>query len=210
MNKPEKPFVIENGQRVFNFIKTLKYIQYLGQKQYGPNFKIHRQDVLTLHRLIIYTIYEEKQCEKYNIDLNKGILLIGPVGSGKTSIMNILRQFLFRGDYYIIKSARDIAFEYQKDGVETIQKYGKQHNTLCIDDLGVENNSKFYGNECNTIAEILLQRYELLTNFNVKTHATTNLNADELEELYGNRVRSRLRSMFNLISFPKDTMDKRM
>lgn len=122
-------------------------------------------------------------------------------------IMNILRQFLFRGDYYIIKSARDIAFEYQKYGVETIQKYGKQHNTLCIDDLGVENNSKFYGNECNTIAEILLQRYELLTK--IKTHATTNLNAGELEELYGNRVRSRLRSMFNLISFSKDTMDKR-
>lgn len=205
----EKPYTIENGQRVFNFIKTLNYIEYLGQKQYGPSFRIHREDVEILRKLILYTIHEIDQCKKHNIDLNKGILLIGPVGSGKTSIMNILRQFLFREEYYLIKSARDIAFEYQKDGVEIIQKYGKQHNTLCIDDLGVENNSKFYGNECNTIAEILLQRYELLTNFNIKTHTTTNLNADELEELYGNRVRSRLRSMFNLISFPASTSDKR-
>ncbi len=205
----EKPFIIKNGQSVFNFMKTLKYIQYLGQKQYGPNFKIHREDILILRKLIIYTIHEEDQCKEHNIDLNKGILLIGPVGSGKTSIMNILRQFLFREEYYLIKSARDIAFEYQKDGVDIIQKYGKQHKAYCIDDLGVENNSKFFGNECNTIAEILLQRYDLLTNYGVKTHATTNLNADELEELYGNRVRSRLRSMFNLISFPASSKDKR-
>ena len=205
----EKPYEIIDGQRVFNFVKTLKYIQYLGQNQYGPKFKVHSEDAITIHRLIIYFICEEEQCKKYNIDLSKGILLIGPVGSGKTSIMTILRQFLFREDHYLIKSARDIAFEYQKDGVDTIQKYGKQHKAYCIDDLGVENNSKFFGNECNTIAEILLQRYDLLTNYDIKTHATTNLNADELEELYGNRVRSRLRSMFNLISFSASTLDKR-
>lgn len=205
----EKPYEIIDGNRVFDFKKTLNYIEYLGKKKYGQNFKVYKQDVKTLHRLIIHTIFEETQCKKYNIDLNKGILLIGPVGSGKTSIMNILRQFLFRDDYYLIKSARDIAFEYQKEGVETIQKYGKQYKAFCIDDLGVENNSKFYGNECNTIAEILLQRYELLMNQQIITHATTNLNADELEDLYGNRVRSRLRSMFNLISFPESTKDKR-
>ena len=205
----EKPFEIINGQRVFNFVKTLKYIQYLGQNKYGPNFKIYREDVQILRKLILYTIHEKDQCKKHNIDLNKGILLIGPVGSGKTSIMTILRQFLFRDDYYLIKSARDIAFEYQKEGIDTIQKYGKQYKSLCIDDLGVENNTKFYGNECNTIAEIMLHRYDLLINQKIKTHATTNLNAEELEELYGNRVRSRLRSMFNLISFPKETVDKR-
>ena len=205
----EKPFEIVNGQRVFSFKKTLSYIEYLGQNQYGQNFKIHKEDIPTLHRLVSYIIYEEQKCQEHKIDLNKGILLIGPVGSGKTSLMNILRIFLFRDEYYQIKSARDIAFEYQKEGVETIHKYGKQHKTLCIDDLGIENNTKFYGNECNTIAEILLQRYELLTNHKIKTHATTNLNANELEELYGNRVRSRLRSMFNLLSFPKSTLDTR-
>jgi hypothetical protein len=41
------------------------------------------------------------------------------------------------------------------------------------------------------------------------THATTNLNADELEDIYGIRVRSRLRSMFNLVSFPMSVPDKR-
>ena len=78
-----------------------------------------------------------------------------------------------------------------------------------LDDLGVENNMKYYGNECNTVAEIILQRYELQMMEGTVTHATTNLIAAELEELYGNRVRSRLRSMFNLIAFEKTTSDKR-
>jgi hypothetical protein len=41
------------------------------------------------------------------------------------------------------------------------------------------------------------------------THATTNLSASDLEAIYGNRLRSRMREMFNLISFPNDTPDKR-
>jgi hypothetical protein len=73
----------------------------------------------------------------------------------------------------------------------------------------VEHTTKHFGNECNTVAEILLQRYDLFANQGIVTHATTNLNADELEAIYGVRVRSRLRAMFNLISFPIDTCDKR-
>ena len=59
------------------------------------------------------------------------------------------------------------------------------------------------------MAEILLSRYDLMKYEGVITHATTNLNADELEKIYGNRVRSRLREMFNLISFPELSIDKR-
>ena len=35
------------------------------------------------------------------------------------------------------------------------------------------------------------------------------LNAKELENSYGNRVRSRMRQLFNLIAFDKDSIDKR-
>jgi hypothetical protein len=68
---------------------------------------------------------------------------------------------------------------------------------------------KYYGNECNTIAEILLNRYELMIHQGYVTHATTNLSASDLESIYGNRLRSRMREMFNLISFPNDSPDKR-
>ncbi|GAL63712.1 hypothetical protein JCM19300_2748 [Algibacter lectus] len=59
------------------------------------------------------------------------------------------------------------------------------------------------------MGEIILSRHELLLNHAIKTHATTNLNAQELEDLYGNRVRSRMRQLFNLIAFDKNANDKR-
>ena len=59
------------------------------------------------------------------------------------------------------------------------------------------------------MGEILLSRYDLFLSNRIKTHATTNLNAKELEERYGNRVRSRMRELFNLVGFSSDSVDKR-
>ncbi len=43
-----------------------------------------------------------------------------------------------------------------------------------------------------------------------KTHPhTSNLNAAEIKDRYGNRVRSRMRSMFNLLAFDMPAKDKR-
>ena len=63
------------------------------------------------------------------------------------------------------------------------------------------------------MGEILLSRYDSFSyNSNVRktlTHLTTNLSASEIEQFYGNRIRSRLRESFNLIAFPNHTNDKR-
>ena len=63
---------------------------------------------------------------------------------------------------------------------------------------------------CNVMGEVLLSRYDLFINHKVKTHITTNLNAQELEDRYGNRVRSRMREMMNLLAFDSSTIDKRI
>jgi DNA replication protein DnaC len=96
-----------------------------------------------------------------------------------------------------------------------IQRYssGKLHEAsprnICFDDLGLENNLKYYGNECNVMAEVMLSRYDLFISKKLITHLTTNLSATEIENIYGNRIRSRFRQMFNLIAFDKNTKDKR-
>jgi hypothetical protein len=76
--------------------------------------------------------------------------------------------------------------------------------------LGIAHDHKYYGNEFNVMAEILLNRYEQFIVHGLLTHITTNLSASEIEEYYGNRVRSRMREMFNLEIFNTNSKDKRM
>ena len=193
----------------YDFGKTLAYLDIKGKLLYGPNFKIHDEDLQIIYKLLIYCIRDAENCKKHDIDLNKGILLTGPIGCGKTSLMNLIKHIVSKKNQYQILSARTISFEYQKQGHEVIENYSKT-TTFCFDDLGIEQNLKHYGNDCNVLGEILLSRYELFVSHKVITHATTNLNAHELEKWYGNRVRSRMRQLFNLIAFSKKAKDKRI
>ena len=111
---------------------------------------------------------------------------------------------------YEMIPCRNVVFGFNHLGYKTIEDYGNS-SFFCFDDLGVEPPGRFYGKDCNVMGEVLLSRYELYldTQRKIKTHATTNLNAQELEERYGNRVRSRMRELFNLIAFDKESRDKR-
>ncbi|UOK43396.1 MULTISPECIES: ATP-binding protein [Flavobacterium] len=208
-------FQIENNVKVYNLDKCFHYLETIGKQIYGQSFKIHPQDKPIIYKLLIYAIRDEKNASENGINLNKGILLSGPIGCGKTSIMRLIKPFLYLKDDYKIKTCREISFEFAKNGFEALQPYTQKSNMqyrltgFCFDDLGAEQQIKHFGNDCNVMAEILLSRYEeFITNQSI-THITTNLNASEIEQLYGNRLRSRFRQMFNLLSFSQTSTDKR-
>ncbi len=146
-------------------------------------------------------------------------MLAGPVGCGKTTLMTLYNFFHHTEKRFIMKTCRDVSFEFHKYGYDTIQEYSKKAfynrkgelipKSFCFDDLGVESNLKHFGNECNVMGEILLSRYEMFVANKAITHVTTNLSSSEIEQFYGNRVRSRMREMFNLINFHRATADKR-
>lgn len=199
----------------YNYKEVISWLGKKGIELYGNHFKILESDHPIIYKLIAYFLKDEPTCFQYGINLNKGILLSGPVGCGKTSLMNLMKHLTPTEHKFSVKPCRDISFEFIQDGYQIIHKYsiGKlyesQPKTICFDDLGVENNLKYYGNECNVLAEILLSRYDVFISKKIQTHITTNLSASEIEAFYGNRVRSRLRQMFNLIAFENLTLDKR-
>lgn len=195
---------------VYDFAKILVYLNAKGKLLFGNDFKIHREDKLTLRKLCTYYVKDKDGCKKYNIDPNKGLLISGPVGCGKTSLVRLMRHLVPYQRWYEVISCRNVVFGFQHIGYKTIEDYGSS-GSFCFDDLGVEPIGRFYGNNCNVLGEIILSRYDLFlqSKGRLKTHATTNLNAEELEELYGERVRSRMRQLFNLITFEKDSKDKR-
>jgi energy-coupling factor transporter ATP-binding protein EcfA2 len=199
----------------YKYTEVINWLEAKGIELYGNNFKIQETDYPILYKLIAYFLKDQQTCNQLNINLEKGILLTGPIGCGKTSLMNIMKTLTPAEHKFIIKPCRDISFEFIQDGYQIIHKYsiGKLYQseprTYCFDDLGTENNLKYYGNECNVMSEILLSRYDLYISKKLQTHITTNLSASEIETNYGNRVRSRLRKMVNLIAFDKTTPDKR-
>jgi DNA replication protein DnaC len=199
----------------YDYQEVIVWLEKKGVEIYGNHFKILENDYPIIFKLIAYFLKDETACFQFNIDLNKGILLSGPIGCGKTSLMNLLKFLTPTEHKYYVKPCRDISFEFIQDGYEIIHKYSKgklyqsEPKTICFDDLGVENNLKYYGNECNVMAEILLSRYDIFISKKVNTHITTNLSASEIENQYGNRVRSRLREICNLIAYDRKSDDKR-
>ena len=193
---------------VYDFQKILTFLDAKGKSYLGKGFRIYDEDIEILSKLCNYFIRDEENCAKYNLDPNKGLLLSGPVGCGKTSLMKLLRFLVPHQKQYEVISSRNVTFAFNHIGFKTIEDYGNS-GFFCFDDLGVEPVGRFYGKDYNVLGEIFLSRHELLLNFKVKTHATTNLNAAELEKRYGERVRSRMRQLFNLIAFDEKARDKR-
>ena len=199
----------------FDYKEAWQWLERKGRQVYGQKFSLHEEDCVIINALLCYFLQDHFTAARLGLNLQKGILLSGPIGCGKTSLMRLMCFISEPKRRHIMKPCRDVSYEFINDGYEVIHRYSRRFSTrlesniFCFDDLGTEKNLKYYGNECNVIAEILQIRYELFTSRGLVTHLTTNLNASEIESAYGGRVRSRLREMFNLISFPKEAGDKR-
>ena len=216
-----RPYLIHEGNKkyelgqfqqnkiYYDFDKILVYLAAKGKMMFGKKFRIIKEDREILYKLCNYFIKDELNCKKLGLDLGKGILLSGPVGCGKTCLMRLLRHLTPHERPYEVIPARNIAFAFNNIGFKIVEDFGDS-KFYCFDDLGVEPTGKFFGKDCNVMGEVLLSRFELLIKYNIRTHATTNLNADELEERYGGRVRSRMRQLFNLIAFDEKSIDKRL
>lgn len=200
---------------LYDLDTCLRIMERKGKELFGEHFRIHQEDHELIANLLAYILKDEESTNKKGISLKKGVLLSGPVGCGKTTLMTLLRLFQPGDNRYIMKSCRDVSFEFIQEGYSVILKYSKQAfnqdkpKMYCFDDLGTENNLKYYGNECNVMSEILSSRYELFVSRQMITHITTNLNSSEIESIYGKRVRSRMREMFNLVNFDREAKDKR-
>lgn len=200
----------ENKIQIMGYTETLIYYEKKLKEMY-PAFILDEYNQKIFEKLCIYFS---------DLSSKKGILLAGPIGCGKTSLMNVFS--LNQKSSYQVISCRKVGSDYSQKGIEGIEQnisniesgtniFGQKIIGKCFDDLGAENpNIKRFGNELNVMEEIFLSRYDKLNSSNYAvTHCTTNLTLAEIKEMYGDRVYSRLKEMFIMIAFDINSPDRR-
>lgn len=150
------------------------------------------------------------------LKLNKGLLIVGGVGVGKTKLMQMFS--VNKRQVYEVLKARELAALFvrkgEQGGYEMIEQFSSVHKPelikhednlwqermgLCIDDVGTEDEKVSFGNRSNVIAEIIDGRYSNQKLQRCMTHITTNLGINGIKQKYGERIASRLLEMFNVI-----------
>jgi DNA replication protein DnaC len=136
-------------------------------------------------------------------DINKGFFIYGPVGVGKTTLLQSIQKYMLIHSLPSIHyaSANDISSIYSSEGEIGIKGYKYKHHRI-IDDVGQEDKSGHYGQKKWVINDLLMARYDLFLKSKKLTFISTNLTPDEFKELYGDVVADRVRQMCNIFEYP--------
>jgi DNA replication protein DnaC len=135
-------------------------------------------------------------------DTHFGVMLIGGVGNGKTTMLHALKK-----GYWLMMLDESYRYqaEYRLDIVNAkmLTDTHKTWNRLGIDELGVEPiEVQEYGNITTPSSDVLTYRYDR----RLPTFVTTNMaqrpeDGETLRQRYGNRLADRFNEMFFVIGF---------
>jgi len=150
------------------------------------------------------------------LNLNKGIALVGIYGVGKSTIFNIWHEYLrkyhpFNPNLFIVSSVEDINSDIAKDGyIDRKYIYNIKTNAngakikdpkhLLINEFGHRYEMKSYGTDINELFEsFMMKRYDIFQQNNKVTHITTNYGTEDLKKNFSEKLIDRFKEMFNII-----------
>ena len=196
-------------------------------KSIEPKFKITENNKHVLRLMLLYFsgnpvfITEMEDYFKVKGSFDKGLLIIGGVGTGKSMLFDIFKHYtmnILHTNSFQVHTAIDIIDSVNVSGVEYLEKYShnfehtnKRPNPLrCyIDDIASKNETvKNYGTEINVIEQLLSLRYNVFKRYGTLTHATSNKYPTELLSLYDARIVDRMKEMFNIIELSGESFRK--
>ncbi|EHP47195.1 P-loop NTPase family protein [Odoribacter laneus] len=141
-----------------------------------------------------------------HLNNKKGIWLEGNLGTGKSTLLRIFSKYLIRERKgFLLHSCTHICTSFSEGASLDSYTYGKNNYpngaiNMGFDELGREPVPVYrYKTQINVMQHILHVRYSLWQEFGIKTFITTNLDANGVENLYGDFIRDRRQEMFNII-----------
>lgn len=190
-------------------------------KHLEPNFIIDKTNKLIMKLLLQYFTGNKEFCDTLELlngvrgNLSKGLYLVGDVGTGKTLLMKIFKEYtkniLSRNSFNSINEI-DLINLISVEGTKAIERFGYNSGspiTLYIDDFCSKNQKvKFYGQEIDVLDNLLTIRYIIFNKYRKLTHISTNKFPNELSKIYDNRLIDRFVEMFNVINMTGDSFRK--
>jgi DNA replication protein DnaC len=164
----------------------------LRERGVDREFKLFEEDKAIIQQLYLYATCN-KNCQ---YDLNKGLLLMGTFGNGKSLLLRAL-SMIFNQDNFSkrvkIMSAESYIDELRQNSLFASEM---RKRPLLIDDAGKEPMEiVLYGERIKPISSLLAKRYD----HGGFTFMTSNYGAESLTKHYGAHIGDRLNEMFNLI-----------
>jgi len=162
---------------------------------------------------------------EHNLNLDKGIALIGVYGVGKSTIFNIWHEYLrkyhpFCENLFINTSLENIIEDISKHGyldrkfvnnikedVTGAKNYNPRH--LLINEFGHKYEMKSFGTDINELFEsFMMKRYDIFQQKKKVTHITTNFGTNQLSEIFHPKLIDRFKEMFNIIELKGESFRK--
>ena len=127
----------------YDYSNPISWLFKSGTHLLGKPYKIPETDRGIVFAMLAWFLQDESVAKEMNFDLNKGILLSGPIGCGKTTLFRLLQQLPPPGKKFAMFSTRLVVAEFMQEGYETLLKYSqgnlmgetRQPKTICFDDL---------------------------------------------------------------------------
>lgn len=163
-------------------------------KRWVPDFIVDDENKHAVRQILAWSCGHPQ----FEGDVNKGLLITGHKGSGKTLLLRALALCLDYTMNFQTHSTRKITSAYNADGDEGIASFTRSRH-IAYDDLGDERTGQHYGDKVEVMSLVVQDRYEMFVDQGCLTHFTTNLTPSEIKERYGERVYSRLKHMVNII-----------
>lgn len=199
-----------------NFIKMEKNTELLDfhsfLKNYFPEYKIDADNDLTIKMLSMWSCRDKRfENKEKGYHLDKGIMLLGDIGTGKTDLFRILQVYLKR----YLKSRYQFSYqvvwkftsEFNKNGYDCFSDQEEGHryyDELCLVDTRnkqpLKEMAMHFGSKLLVGEEIIMMRYNVLKSCGYQSHFSTNATPAQLAEVYGDRAYDRLTEMCNFLT----------